>query len=382
MKLVVTSGGTAGHVYPALAVADYLSRAGHEVVFAGSTSGMEAKLVAQTDLEYVAFEARGFSRQNPLTLLTSTMLLAKSTRAATSWLNTVRPQAVAAFGGYVSVPVGRAAIRKSIPLVVHEQNSALGWANRYLAKHASAVALSYRLSSDELHSVDPARINITGNPVRAEFARIANPDYARELRTRFIRDLSIPAEATVLLVFGGSQGARHINTAMVGLARAIVARSNWYVIHLTGKNEFDTVKSQLDEQLGDNTQDRKRWKLLDYCDQMPAAFATAELVLARAGASSLAEIAAAQLPALLIPYPYATNNHQEKNAAALVQVGAAVMVLDSMLDSPRFAQQLFALMDDVDVRRQMRTAAAGLGAMSATAAVAELIVRSAQKSQG
>lgn len=370
---MIAAGGTAGHIYPALAVAEYLQNAGHELTFAGSPEGMEARLLADTDIAYVAFAARGFSRQHPLSLLSSAALLARSSRQARRWLRTYAPQAVASFGGYVSVPVGQAASELHIPLLVHEQNSSLGLANRHLAGRAQVLALTYQAAAagfaGKRHA--PTCIAQTGTPVRAEFTSLADVSHANRLRCQLRANLGISQEATLLLVFGGSQGARHINSTLSALAQRLLTNPQLAVLHSTGTRDFATVRAKLNTHL--SQAEASRWHLIDYCTQMPAALAAADLIVARAGASSLAEIAAARRPALLVPYPYATNNHQEHNAAALVAAGAAVMVLDRDLDTPLFVEQLEALLADTERRECMAQAATLLPSQDATAEVARLL---------
>jgi UDP-N-acetylglucosamine--N-acetylmuramyl-(pentapeptide) pyrophosphoryl-undecaprenol N-acetylglucosamine transferase len=252
-------------------------------------------------------------------------------------------------------------------LLVHEQNSTPGWANKYLASRAAVVALTYEDARAALTPGRQTQVVLTGNPVRKAFTELADVCKLAEARLTFREQLAIPSDALLLLVFGGSQGARHINTAVIGLAERLLALPNLHVVQITGPKEFESVKSQQ----GAAT---TRWHLLDYCTQMPAAFAAADLVVARAGASSLAEIAAIGLPAVLVPYPHATNNHQVHNARSLVEVGAAALVLDSDLEAPVFSATLFELLENDERRAQMAQAAKVLQAKDATQEVCTLLL--------
>ncbi|MDR1358751.1 MAG: undecaprenyldiphospho-muramoylpentapeptide beta-N-acetylglucosaminyltransferase [Coriobacteriales bacterium] len=372
MSFVITAGGTGGHVSPALAVAAELQKLGKHVVFAGSTGGMEERLAREAGLEYQAFSARGFNRQRPWTLLSSGAVLARSTGRACRWLCEVQARVVGAFGGYVSVPVGRAAVREGVPLLIHEQNSHMGWANRHLSKHADVIALTYEAAADALDASARERVELTGNPVRPEFAALADAKHTTRLRHNFRQELGIEHGDLVLLVFGGSQGARHINRAVVRHATALLQRPALTVLHLTGPKEYQSVAAALAQEFGGSIP--QAWQLMDYCDRMPEAFAAADLVLCRAGASSLAEVSAAGRPALLVPYPYATADHQRKNAESLVAAGAAQRVLDAELDGPRFSEVLFTLLDNAETRARMLTAAAELSEAGAARRVAELLV--------
>ena len=373
---VVTSGGTAGHINPALAVAAELERLGKKVIFAGSTGGMEERLARQAGLAYQAFDAKGFNRQKPWTLITSSMLLARSTRKALGWLGEIDARAVAAFGGYVSVPVGRGALSEKIPLLIHEQNSHMGWSNKHLSAHADVIALTYEAAMEGLPAELGTRVRVTGNPVRPEFAALADAEKAAALRRELRQELGFGSDDLVLLVFGGSQGARHINQAVVAQASELLKRPQLGVLHLTGPKEFESVQAALAAMLDADAM--KRWKLVGFCDRMPAAFAASDLVLSRAGASSLAELAVAAKPALLVPFPYATADHQRKNAEYLVKAGAAVMLLDSELESASFLETLLALIDNQELRLGMLEVAQKLTHADAALQVAKLLINIAR----
>ena len=377
MSYVITAGGTGGHIYPALAVAAELQKQGKQVVFAGNIDGMEERMAREAGLSYQGFAAKGFDRQKPWTLLSSTLLLARSTGEAKRWLHEIQAEAVAAFGGYASVPVGRAAVSQAVPLLIHEQNSAMGWTNKHLSKQATTIALTYAAAADYLDERARQRVQITGNPVRPEFSALADTAYAARLGNEFRQELGFTDDQLILLIFGGSQGARHINQAMVALSAELMKHPKLAVLHLTGRKEYASVASALSSVLDSSR--AERWHLVDYCDQMPAAFAASDIVISRAGASSLAELAVAAKPALLIPFPYATADHQRKNAESLVAAGAAHMILDKDLDSPQFLESLLTLVDDTKTRTHMQEAAEQFKDASAALQVANLLIGIAQE---
>ncbi|MCL1890888.1 MAG: undecaprenyldiphospho-muramoylpentapeptide beta-N-acetylglucosaminyltransferase [Coriobacteriia bacterium] len=377
MKIVVTSGGTAGHIYPALAVAQALRAAGHELFFAGSTHGQEVALVAQEGISYKGFESKGFNRSKPASLPAFVWHTQRSTTLAKKWLGEVKPDAVVGFGGFASVPVCRAALKKGLPVLIHEQNSAAGWANRFLARlRVGAIALTYEQARKQLTFRPETLVELTGNPVRSSLLECAEPEARALARTSFRSACNIPANACVLLVFGGSQGARSINEAVVTQASSILAQPNTHVVHLTGPKQFDAVCSQLAQTL--NEQQQKRWHAIDYCTQMGEAFAASDVVLARAGAGSLAEIAVFGIPALLVPYPYATDDHQTANARSLVEAGAARCVIDADLSSPVFAETLIELLENETLRTSMTQAASSSDAAGATNRIIELLYKIAK----
>ena len=360
MRVVMSGGGTAGHVYPALTVAGHLAAEHDDVSFVGTPDGLEARLVPEAGVAFMGLPAAGFDRARPWTLLTSSLRIAASTIRAWKWLDTERPDAVLGFGGYVSIPVGLAAVMRGVPLILHEQNSVPGLANRVLSRWADAVGVTYEESVSLM--AHPDRVVATGNPVR--------PAVMGSSRHAGREKLALPAEATVLLVFGGSRGARHLNSALVGLSQRLLLIPELQVIHVAGKAEVETVRAALESAGGDGG---GRWRVLDYLDDMGSALAASDLVVARAGATSIAEIIALGLPAVLVPYPYATDDHQTKNAATMVLHGAAELVADADLDGERFGDALMELLGDPTRRASMSAASRALGRPDAAERVAALV---------
>ena len=246
-----------------------------------------------------------------------------------------------------------------IPVVIHEQNSVMGMANDFISKDATAVCLTYKAAG---HSVkDQSKVLVTGNPVRSsvlEATREEGRDY-----------LGIPQDATMLLVFGGSLGARHINTALVAMKDQLLAMDNVYVVHITGPKELDTVT----EALSLTDEEKKRYFAMGYQDHMGETLAAADLVVSRAGASSLAEISARCIPSVLIPFPYATADHQTVNAAEYVGRGAAVLIEDDKVEEPEFADKVFELLRDPEERAKMSGAAASFETQDAANKLGDVV---------
>lgn len=368
MRIVVSGGGTAGHINPALAVAAELIERGHEVVFAGNPTGIEARLATQAGLEFKPFEAAGFDRAKPTTLVSSSLLIAKSSRAAKRWFKEKRPDAVVGFGGYVELPVGFAAEQMGIPVVVHEQNSVPGVANKALAKKAKAVALTYEHARSHIQAAPGAVVEVTGNPVR--------PSVLAATREQGRGFLGLDDDVTLLLVFGGSLGARHLNTVLCTLKDELLARPDLRIVHITGPKELDTVN----EALALEGDELDRWRVMGYCDHMGEVLAACDMVVSRAGATSLAEIVALGVPALLVPFPYATADHQTMNARALVEAEAAVMVADSDLEE-QLRDNMIGLLDDPARRARMREVTLGMRGGDATGRVADLVEAAAGKGE-
>ena len=378
MKFVITGGGTAGHIYPAIAVGKELEANGHEVLFAGTPNGLEARLAPEAGFDFKEFEVAGFNRRKPLTLITSSIKAFKSSKAAKRWLADIEPDAVIGFGGYVSIPVGKAAKDMRIPLVIHEQNSASGMANKYLASRAAAIALTYEAAAKYFKADCP--MILTGNPVRAEFLAVER-EPSRKM-------LGIPAGDKLLFVFGGSQGARHINTAITALAPKLMEIEGLHVIHICGPKEYDTVKAALGEHGiecsgpgftpdGGWENPGQRYALTGYFNNMGEALAASDVVVARAGATSLAEIMAVGAATLLVPFPFATDDHQTKNAQALVESGASLMCADDKVESDEFTAKLFELLENDELRRKMSEMTFAMGRKNAAKKVAALAIAAA-----
>lgn len=358
MYFVVSAGGTAGHINPAIAVADELRSRGHRVLFVGTPNHIEAKLAVEAGFDFKSFDVSGFDKAHPLTLITGGTKILKATSQAKAMFKKDRPDAVLTFGAYVSIPVGRAAASMGIPLIVHEQNSVPGMANKYLAKKASVTALTYEESAKHLECAhEPV---VIGNPVRASFETCSR-QAGREL-------LGVPEDATLLLVFGGSLGAAHLNRAVVAMKDALLAIPNLYIVHSTGAQDYDAVVKGL--ALTD--EESKRWKLFAYIDRMGDVLAASDLVVSRAGASSLAEIMTLGVPAVLVPYPHARGDHQTLNAAGCVAAGASCLVADAEVEDPKFSQLVLELIQDEPRRAAMSAACAQFSGSSARAKLADI----------
>ena len=361
MRVVLSAGGTAGHINPALALAEELQARGHEVFFGGTPTGVEAKLVPALDIPFKAFNAAGFVRSKPWTLVTSGIRTAHSVKRAEEWLREIGADVVVGFGSYASVPSAKAALNLGLPLVLHEQNSIMGLSNADLAKHASAVCLTY-MNAAEGHHIDPSKIVLTGNPVRRAVFSVSR----KAGRVYF----GIPEDACVLLVFGGSLGARHINQAICSLKDELLSRENLYLIHVTGPSQYADVRSWLSL----TPEEETRWRLFSYQDHMAESYAAANCIVSRAGASSLAEISARGIPAILVPYPYATADHQSANAQTLVDAGCALRVSDKDLDADTFPPLVLSLVDDAGLRRSMHDHALAQDTRGAAGRLADVVV--------
>ena len=344
-----------------MTVAGHLAAEGHDVAFVGTPSGLEAQLVTAAGIPFHAVEARGFDRSRPLSLLSSAAIIGASTMRARALIRRYAPDVAVGFGGYVSLPVGFAAVTCAVPLVLHEQNSVPGLANRVLARWARAVAVTYEESLDRF--VRGRETVVTGNPVRAS---VLTAD-----RERGRDRLGLSTSGVVLLVFGGSRGASHINDAFVRMAPWLMRQPSLQVLHVAGRIEAASVSDRIVAVLGG---DEPRYRVLGYIDEMGDALAASDVVVARAGATSIAEITALGRPAVLIPYPFATDDHQTLNARAVEAAGGAIVVPDSALDTEAVMAAIDRLVNDAGERRRMAAASAALGRPDAADRLVRLVL--------
>ncbi|HXZ55063.1 MAG TPA: undecaprenyldiphospho-muramoylpentapeptide beta-N-acetylglucosaminyltransferase [Burkholderiales bacterium] len=340
---MITAGGTGGHVFPGLAVADFMRADGWRVVWLGSATGMEAGLVAGRGYEMVAVKFSGVRGKGPLALalLPLRLLLAfwQSARAILA----KRPDVILGMGGYMSFPGGMMAALLGRPLVIHEQNSVAGLANRVLARVADRVLCAF---PGALRGATQA-----GNPVRPEIAAIAPPEARYSKRSGPLR----------LLVVGGSLGAKALNETVPRALALIPAATRPIVTHQSGTQHLASLKVAY-AAAGVQADARA------FIDDMATAYAGADFAVCRAGATTIAELAAAGVPAVLVPFPHAVDDHQTTNARFLADAGAAALVPQSELTPERLAQ----LISGFDRKRllDMASRARSLGRPGATAAVA------------
>ena len=363
---VIAGGGTGGHVYPALAVADELVRRGHpqaSVRFIGSARGLEATAVPQAGYAIELLPGRGFRRslrpdalaQNFRTALDTVVAVGKAIGLMRRW----RPAVVFGVGGYAAAPAVLAARCWRIPVVVHEQNAAPGVVNRV------AVALGAR-AAVSLPGTPLRGAVETGNPVRAEITGAA-------AEARPVLGDGTPHHVGV---FGGSLGARRINDATLGLASLWRDRADVGIRHVAGRRDYQRCVQEWEASRTDA--DRITYDIVEYEDDMPSFYASSDVVITRAGAVTVAELAVLAMPAVIVPLPGAPSDHQSANAAALVQAGAAVAVADRDCTPERLARELDALLGAPDRLAAMRTAARALARPDAAARVADLVEASAR----
>jgi UDP-N-acetylglucosamine--N-acetylmuramyl-(pentapeptide) pyrophosphoryl-undecaprenol N-acetylglucosamine transferase len=345
--IAIAAGGTAGHVVPALAVADALRAEGADVVFVGGERA-ERTLVPQAGYELRTIAVEGLSRTNPLKALRAVARAVAAVFTAVGILREVRPAAVMGGGGYVAGPVGLAAVLLRIPLVLTEADSHLGLANRLLAPFARRVALAFPIEGRT-----GGRYVVTGRPVPPPATDVA------AARARF----GLGDGERCVLVFGGSLGAHSINEAAV----AAFAGAPYRVLHAAGARDYAALRDRVPAD---------GYDLREYIDGFGQALLACDLSVARAG-GSIFEVAAHGRPAILVPYPHATADHQTANARWMADGGAAVVVPDGDLTPERLRAEVDALMGDPERLRAMGAAAAGLARPDAAQRIAAELLAAA-----
>jgi UDP-N-acetylglucosamine--N-acetylmuramyl-(pentapeptide) pyrophosphoryl-undecaprenol N-acetylglucosamine transferase len=376
--VLIAGGGTGGHVFPSLATAAAIRAARPEldVEFVGTTRGLEARLVPEHGWTLHKVETLPLARRlSPQTLRVPVTLA----RASGEVARLIRNRGVVVtlcFGGYVSVPLALAARRTHVPLVFHEQNAVAGLANRLASRWATAAALS--MDTKEVRAelaIAPDRVTVTGNPVRPGLGQVDRALLRREAHAEFDLD---PRRRT-LLVFGGSQGAHRINQAVVGSVRRLAEPESLQILHATGRAAYDVVSGEWEAALhGEGL----RVRCQGFIDRMDLAYAAADLVLCRAGASSIAELTVMGLPSILVPYPHATADHQTANARALQRAGASVMIPDGQLDAAELAKTVNSLFADSETLARMSAASRALGRPDAADALARVVLSCVVDSHG
>lgn len=370
--LVVAGGGTAGHLLPGIAVADALRSRGlrhDDIHFIGAERGIEANIVPESGYGITLLPGRGIQRKLTLENLRSAWGLIQAFLRATKLIRKQRPAAVLALGGFASAAGAFGAVINRVPLVIAEQNAKAGAVNRLIGRFAASTAASFP-------NTDLPKTVVTGNPVRPEIHEAAmsgDSDRARET-------LDLPTDRVVVLSFAGSLGSRRINTAIYGLVQEWQDNANVAIYHVIGSRDWD----DRDESGVNETNTSRLWyRQVQYEDRMAIALLASDVVVCRAGGTTIAELTALGKPSVLVPLPIATRDHQRANAQALVDNGGAIMVLDAEATTARIQKELEPLVssgNDSEKRRQlMAEQAKALGNINAADDVADLIQKAASR---
>ena len=350
-KVLIAGGGTGGHIIPALAIADELkAHYGAEVLFVGTARGLESRLVPQAGYPLKMIEVGQLKNVSLLTRLRTLLDLPLSLLRCRALLHEFKPDAVVGVGGYASGPAMGAAILARIPTLAFEPNAFPGLANRLVGKRVNAAAVNFAPAAEYFRNAE-----ITGIPVRKEFF--------------WLRPRPLDADPR-LLVFGGSQGARVLNTVMPQIVvRLLDAIPKLKILHQAGARNAETTLTAYQA----SGADPERWQVQSYLDDMPRRFEAADLVLSRSGASTVAELAAAGKPSLLIPFPQAADDHQRKNAEVLAAADAAALLIEGELTAERLLSTVVELLGDRERLQAMSEHATTLAHPDASRRIGEMV---------
>ena len=352
-SVLIMAGGTGGHIFPGLAVAQQLATNDIPVTWLGANGGMESKLVPAHGIAFHQITIRGLRGNGIKGWLQAPWTVGRAVFAAVKLMRRLRPGCVLSMGGYVAGPGGIAAWLLRRPLIVHEQNSVAGLTNRALSVVATRVLTGF-------DGVFSARKNAArvGNPVRAELAAACDPAQRFGLRKGPMR----------LLVLGGSQGARHLNETVPQALAGLIQDGQWSVRHQCGERHFEHCR---DAYVAAGLGERDEVSIEPFIEDMAAAYEWADLVIARAGALTVAELSAVGCASVLVPFPYAVDDHQTTNAMQLRDAGAAQVIAESELTVERLGKLLLELKDR-DRLLAMASAAKTLGHGDAAKLVADV----------
>ncbi len=362
MRVIFAGGGTGGHVYPAVAIAKSVLELSPnaEIMFIGAERGMETDLVPKEGFRLQTVQVTGLSRSNPLQAVRSIWLAGQGLLHVRRMIKSFRPDVAVGTGGYVSGPAILAASQLRVPTLIHEQNAFPGLTTRLLSRVATVVATSH--SEAVAHLPRAKQTVVTGMPIRQDFYRTD--------RGQARAKLGLPLDATVVLTVGGSGGARRVNEVIADSAPALLKRPGRYLLQVTGERYYQQTRKRQSQSGLDN----ERWQVIRFMYDMPDALAAADLVVSRAGASTMEEIAAVGVPAIFIPSPNVTDNHQEHNANSLAQKGAALVIREGVLDAASLTDNMETILADPERRQEMSAASRAASHPEATRLLGQLVL--------
>ncbi|MDD2400611.1 MAG: undecaprenyldiphospho-muramoylpentapeptide beta-N-acetylglucosaminyltransferase [Clostridia bacterium] len=321
MRVILTGGGTGGHIYPAVAIGKAIQKewSNSEILYVGTKSGLESKIVPEVGFPMATIDVIGWQRKISIQAIKAGWKAIKSFWDSRKLIRKYSPQLVIGTGGYVCLPVVWAAATLGIPTLIHEQNTMPGLTNKFLASRVNGVLLTFPESKKYFSAKLKNRLYVTGLPVRASILQIE--------REEGLKHLGFSSKKITLLGIGGSRGAKSINNAMLHVCKKFKGDPRLQILHITGQAGYSKFCTKL-RKAGINVVENGNLIIKPYLNDMGYALACTDLCVGRAGATFLSEMTIKGIPGILVPYPYATENHQEYNARTLVKDGAAEIILD------------------------------------------------------
>lgn len=346
MKVIIAAAGTGGHINPGIAIANKIKEQepNSEIIFIGTNRGLENDLVPRAGYELRTIQAYGFNRKISLDNIKKMYKTFRSINEAKKIIQEFRPDVVIGTGGYICVPVGMAAKKEKVPIVLHESNAFPGIATKMLSKKAETILLGFEDAKPRIPNAK--KMVVTGTPTKVKHLEIPENQKAQ-----LIQQLGLQESIPVVLCFGGSQGAQSINDSLIRIIKKH-KNTNYQIIWAAGPTQYEQVKESLKE-CNMDIEHLDRVKIVPYIYNMEEIMNVIDLVVCRSGAMTITEISNVGKPAIFIPFPFATENHQEYNAKVLEKVDAAKIILDKNLTADLLNDMIESLVKDRQKLREM-----------------------------
>lgn len=363
MKVILAGGGTGGHIYPAVSIARGIleKHENSDILFVGTEKGMESSIIPKEGFHFKKIKVRGFMRkvtfQNVIAIKENLVSFIECRRI----IKDFKPDIVIGTGGYVCGTMLLTAALLGIPTLIHEQNAFPGVTNRILSRFVDNIALTFPEALNYFQNKN--KITVTGNPLRSEITKIS--------KTEGMKTFGFDAEKPLLLIVGGSRGAKKINESSMLIAAECEKNREFQMLHMTGESQYQSVISLYKK--NGIPYDTSYLKVMPYIHNAPYAYAGADLLISRCGAGLISEITALGKPSILIPYPYATDNHQEYNARALEKCDAAIVIIERELNEDLLLSQIKKLFTNSDRMKAMALNSKKLGKPNATLDIVKMV---------
>lgn len=339
MKVIIAAAQTGGHINPGIAIANKIKKENKnaQIMFIGTTRGLENDLVPRAGFELKTIDAYGINRKISISNIKNMLKTLKGLNEAKKIVKDYKPDIVIGTGGFICGPVLLAAKKYKIPTLLHESNAFPGVAVKLLSKKVDTIMLAFEDAKKRLPKAK--NLVVTGTPTK-----IKKVNLTQEQRDKLIKDLGLKSGLPIVLVFGGSQGAKSINTTLIDIIKS-KSNTNYQIVWASGPKQYDVIKQKLEEEKI-NINKIENVKILPYIYNMEEILNLAHVVISRSGAMTITEIAITGKPAIFIPFPFATENHQEYNAKVLENVGAAKIILDKDLNKESLSNVLNEMLKD------------------------------------
>jgi len=365
MRVILSGGGTGGHIYPAVSIAKEIEKQyqNAEILFIGTERGLESSIVPKEGFRLLTIKVRGFERKLSFGNIAAVTESFVSLFKVSGIMRDFKPDIVIGTGGYVCGSVLLSAALMNIPTIIHEQNAFPGVTNKILSRLVDVIAVNF--SEAKKYFPKSSKVIVTGNPIRGNMLSVS--------REEGLREFGFSKELPVVFVVGGSRGAKKLNESVLLLAKQCVSKKSFQMLHMTGETQYeDIMKKYSGESIA---MDTGYLKVMPYLHNMPHALAASDIIISRCGASTLSEITALSKPSILVPYPYATDNHQEYNARALEKNGAAIVILDRDLSADILCSEVVDMLNKPEKANLMKLKSKEMGRTDA----AYVIVKAAEK---